>query len=139
MNLSGIEPSFGVDTFNEAKFKNETQTVATDILALLFGKPGYFPSMPELGINIQETLYMFWDELDETALKAQIAAQCEEFSEYIDDGSLDVIKSSYNDQPLLLIVIPVQIQYKKENLAIGVTTDENGNIIYNYVYQENEE
>lgn len=137
--MSGIEPSFGVDTFNEAKFKNETQTVATDILALLFGKPGYFPSMPELGINIQETLYMFWDELDETALKAQIAAQCEEFSEYIDDGSLDVIKSSYNDQPLLLIVIPVQIQYTKENLAIGVTTDENGNIIYNYVYQENEE
>lgn len=137
--MSGIEPSFGVNTFNQAKFKNETQAVANDILALLFGKPGYFPSMPDLGINIQDTVYMFWDDIDETALKALIASQCEEFSEYINDGSLDVIKSSYNNQPLLLIVIPVQIQYKKENLAIGITTDENGNFQYNYVYQEDEE
>lgn len=137
--MAGIEPSFGVNTFNQAKYKNETQSIASSILALLFGKPGYFPSIPDLGINIQDTIYMFWDEIDETALKAQIAAQCEDFQEYIDDGSLDVIKSSYNEQPLLLIVIPVQIQYKKERLAIGITTDSNGNTQYNYVYQEDQE
>ena len=44
-----IEPSFGVDSFNKAKYKNETEAIANSILAVLFGKPGYFPSMPELG------------------------------------------------------------------------------------------
>ncbi len=60
--MGRIDQSFGVDAFNRAKYKNETETIATAILNLLFAKPGYFPSMPDLGINIQNILYSFWDE-----------------------------------------------------------------------------
>lgn len=134
--MSGVEPSFGVNSFNQAKYKNETETVANSILALLFGKPGFFPSMPNLGINIQKTIYMFWDDIDTNMLKAEISAQCNAFQVYIDDGSLDVIKSSYKGQPLLLIQIPVQIKTTKETLAIGITQDANGNTKYNYVFEE---
>lgn len=134
--MAGVEPSFGMNSFNQAKYKNETETVANAIVNLLFGRPGYFPSMPNLGINIQNTLYMFWDDINEDVLKAQIAAQCSVFREYIDDGSLDVVKSSYNGEPLLLIVVPVQINHSKETLAVGITQNANGEIAYNYVFDE---
>lgn len=137
--MGRIDPSFGVDAFNRAKYKNETETIATAILNLLFAKPGYFPSMPDLGINIQNILYSFWDEIDPTVIKAQIITQCQEFKQYVDDGSLDVIKSSYNEQPLLIVVIPVQVKNTKRRLVIGVTVGENGEIKYNYDYDSSED
>lgn len=134
--MTGLEPSFGTNNFNQAKYKNETETVANSILALLFGRPGFFPSMPNLGIDIQSTIYMFWDEINTDVLKAKIQAQCKEFKQYIQDGSLDVIKSSYMNQPLLLIKVPVQILEIRESLVIGITQDVNGNTTYNYVFDE---
>jgi hypothetical protein len=134
--MSGVEPSFGMNAFNKAKYKNETETIANSILSLLFGRPGYFPSMPNLGIDIQSLLYSFWDEIDTEVIKMQIVSQCTAFREYIDDGSLDVIKSSYAGQPLLLIVIPVQTKNGRESLSIGITQDANGNAVYNYVFDE---
>jgi hypothetical protein len=134
--VAGKEPSFGTNSFNQAKYKSETETVVNSILALLFGKPGFFPSMPNLGINIQNTIYMFWDEINTDIIKAQIVSQCSEFKQYVDDETLDVIKSSYNKKPLLLIVLPVKIIDSKQNLVIGITQDENGNTTYNYVFEE---
>lgn len=134
--MSGVEPSFGVNSFNQAKYKNETETIANAVLNLLFGKPGYFPSMPNLGLNIQNTIYMFWDEIDPEMIKAQIISQCSVFKEYIDNESLDVVKSSYNNQPLLLIVVPLKILNGKTSLAIGITQTATGESVYNYVFEE---
>ena len=134
--MIGVDPSFGLNSFKQAKYKNESESVATAILNLLFGKPGFFPSMPNLGINIQDMIYMFWDEVDTETIKAQIVAQCSVFKSFVDDNSLDVIKSSYMNQPLLLIVIPVQIKTMMKNLAIGITQDDQGNTKYNYVFED---
>lgn len=129
-----VEPNFGLDNFGRAKYANETEAIANAVLNLLFGKPGFFPSMPNLGINIQEILYSFWDDVDTSALKARIAEQCSEFADYINSGSLDVQKTMYNNQPLLLIVLPTKVIDGKETLSIGITKDKNGNTTYNYVY-----
>lgn len=134
--MAGVDPVIGLNNFNQAKYLNESETIANSILNLLFGKPGFFPSMPNLGINIQSYLYSFWDEVDVNFIKAQIAAQCGALKEYIDDGSLDVIKSSYLKKPLLLIVLPVIVKHTKEHISIGITQNEDGNIIYNYVFEE---
>lgn len=131
--MAGKEPSFGLNSFNKAKYKSETETVANAIVNLLFGRPGYFPSMPDLGIHIQDMMYMFWDEIDTDMIKAKIAVQCETFKEYIQSEELDVIKSEYNGKPLLLVVIPVQIKHTQSDLGIGITQDKQGNLIYNYV------
>ena len=130
------EPSFGVNNFNKPKYTNESETVANAILNILFGKPGFFPSMPNLGLNIQDRIYSFWDEISETRLKAEIVSQCSELRQYVDDGSLDVIKSSYQKKPLLIIVLPVVVKNTKENLAIAVTQNSDGAIIYNYSYED---
>ena len=134
--MAGVEPSFGINSFNRAKYKNESETIANAFLNLLFGKPGYFPSMPNLGLDIQSKLYSFWDELDTDVLKASIVSQCTAFKEYINDNSLDIIKSSYNNQPLLLIVIPIEIDMSKSNLVIGITIDGSNSIVYNYQFDE---
>ena len=104
-----VEPNFGLDDFGRAKYLNETEALANSILNLLFGKPGFFPSMPDLGINIQSILYSFWDEVNVDQLKAEIVTQCQSFSQYIKTGELDVIKTYNNSQPLLLIVLPTKI------------------------------
>ena len=132
--MIGKEPSFGRDVFHGAKYHNETETVANAILNLLFGKPGYFPSMPELGINIQQYLYQFWDEVDPNLIKARIVSQCTFFQEFVDDGTLNVIKSSYQKKPMLLVVLPVVIKNNTEHLAIAITQGSDGNIHYNYEY-----
>lgn len=129
-----VEPNFGLDDFGRAKYLNETEALANSILNLLFGKPGFFPSMPDLGINIQSILYSFWDEVNVDQLKAEIVTQCQSFSQYIKTGELDVIKTYNNSQPLLLIVLPTKILDGKQNLSVGITQDKNGNIAYNYVY-----
>ena len=129
-----VEPNFGLDDFGKAKYLNETEALANSILNLLFGKPGFFPSMPNLGIDIQSILYSFWDDINVDQLKAEIITQCEAFSDYISTGDLDVIKTYNNNQPLLLIVLPTKILDGKKNLSVGITQDKNGNIAYNYVY-----
>ena len=134
--MAGLEPGFGINSFNRAKYKNESETIANAFLNLLFGKPGYFPSMPNLGLDIQSKLYSFWDELDTDVLKASIVSQCSAFKEYINNNSLDIIKSSYNNQPLLLIVIPVEVNMSKSNLVIGITMDDSNSIVYNYQFDE---
>lgn len=131
-----VEPNFGLDDFGRAKYLNETEALANSILNLLFGKPGFFPSMPDLGINIQSILYSFWDEVNVDQLKAEIVTQCQSFSQYIKTGDLDVVKTYYNSQPLLLIVLPTKILDGKQNLSVGITQDKNGNISYNYVYTQ---
>lgn len=134
--MAGKEPGFGLNNFEGPKYSNETETIAHAILNLLFGKPGYFPSMPELGINIQQYLYSFADDFNVDVLKAKITSQCSEFSGFINDGTMDVIMSSHQGKPLLLIVLPLVTQNTKENLAIAITKDDSGNILYNYQFAE---
>ena len=134
--MTGKEPGMGLNSFQKAKYKNETETVAASILNLLFGKPGYFPSMPTLGINIQNYMYAFWDDIHPEAIKSEIARQCSAFSEYIQSEELDVQKMMYKGNPVLLIVIPVQIKQSSQTLGIGLGKDANGNITYNYTMLE---
>ena len=133
------EPSIGLNAFHQAKYKNESETVAQAFITLLFARKGFMPSMPELGIHIQDTIYMFWDDISIEGIKAMIVSQCEPLQEYISSGDLDVIKSTNNNQPLLIVVVPTQIKNVEKRLVIGITTDSDGNMKYNYQYMSEEE
>ncbi len=132
--MPGVEPVFGLNNFKKPKYLNESETIENNILALLFGRPGYFPSMPDLGMNIPEMMYSFWDEINVESIKANIIVQCSAFGEFVINGSLDIIKSTYNNQPLLLISLPIVTKNKENVLNIGITLNKNGNIAYNSVF-----
>lgn len=131
-----VDPQFGIDSYNRAKVLNESQTIVYNILTILFGKPGFYPSIPRLGMNIQQYLYSFEDEIDTTMLKAELASQCKDFIDVIEDGSFDIIKSTYNDQPLLIFVIPTIITNSEKNLFLGVTLTNKGEYRFNFTFDE---
>ena len=131
-----VDPQFGLDSYNRAKILSESQTIVNNILTLLFGKPGFYPSIPSLGMNIQQYLYAFEDEFDTDALKAKLASQCKDFIEQISDGSFDIIKSDYNGQPLIIFMIPTILTNTETNLLLGVTLTNKGEYRFNFTFDE---
>lgn len=134
MRSLAVDPVFGVDDFMQAKYRNESETVANNFLFLLFGKPGFFPSIPSLGVNIPELLYQPFDDIDIPTLKNQITTQCSELLEYVIDESFDIQKTFYQDQPMLIFILPVQERTRSRHFAVGITTGENGEISYNFTW-----
>ena len=129
-----VDPQFGVDSYNRSKVLTESQTIVYNILTLLFGKPGFYPSIPKLGMDIAQYLYSFEDDFDVNFLKAQLASQCKDFIDVIRDGSFDIVKSSYNDQPLIIFVIPTIITSNESNLLLGITLTNTGEFRFNFTF-----
>ena len=61
--MANIDPTFGLNNFNQTKVLSETETLVNNILMVLFGKPGFYPSIPALGMNIGQYLYNFADDI----------------------------------------------------------------------------
>ena len=99
-----IDPAFGVNDFKTAKITSESETIVNNILTLLFMRPGSYPSIPHLGIHIQDYLYQFFDEINCDDITSLIAAQCQEFVPSVNSGSLVVKKTvTESGKPVLLI------------------------------------
>ena len=131
-----VDPQIGVDSYDRPKVVTESETLVSNMLTLLFGKPGFYPSIPRLGMNVQQYLYMFEDEMDTSALKNQLASQCKDFVSIIENGSFDIITSRYKDQPLLIFVIPAKIANSGKNLLLGVTINDNGEFKFNFTFDD---
>lgn len=127
-----IDPGFGVDDFNNPKLLGEAETIKNNILTLLFMKKGSYPSIPELGIGIQDTLYQFFDDIDTDQLTQRIASQCTEFIPSVNAGSLKVKKTfqktSAGNTPVLLIVVPTTVEKTDRSLVVALTTTANGDV-----------
>lgn len=130
-----VDPQFGANVYNRAKVLSESQTIVNNILTILFGKPGFYPSIPSLGMDITQYLYSFADNFDTDFLKSQLAIQCKDFVEHISNGSFDIVKSSYNGQPLLIFVIPAIIAETESNLLLGVTVNDKGEYSFNFTFE----
>lgn len=123
---------FGIDDFRKPKVLNDYEAVIQSILVVLFGKPGCYPSIPELGMNIQQYRNRRLDEIDTDALKAQLAYQCRSLSSSIIDGSIDVTKMMLDNRDVALVfVIPITTDQTQKNMLIGLKMTDNG-ITYNY-------
>lgn len=131
-----VNPTFNVNDFNEPKVLSPTESFITDVLMILFGRPGFYPSIPRLGMYIQDYLYSFDDEIDTDGIKSELALQCSEFSYYIDSGDMDIITTKHNGNLMLLFLMPIVKDSKDFQLVLGVTTNDKGEIIYNFVENE---
>jgi hypothetical protein len=93
--------------------------------------------MPTLGMNIQDLLYNFTDEISLNGLKTKLVNQCSAFYDSVRDESFDIRWVTQDSQRYLLFLIPVITVSKKNVLTIGITKSENGRAItYNYVFTE---
>ena len=140
-NSIGYDLSFELNEFNEPRLKSELELIKDVILYVLFAKPGQYPSLPMIGMDIARRLYSHYDELDPDELKDELIAQCKALGTYIDSGMVSIIKTKYHDQPSLLIHIEGKEKFpdgymsdKVGNSAqylIGITFDELDQMVYN--------
>ena len=103
---------------------------------ILFGKPGCYPSIPSLGMDISQYVYKFDNEISTEDIKVELAKQCEDFSESIDTGNLDVVSTIYRGNVMLIIILPIITDSQQVQLSLGITTNKRGELIYNFVENE---
>ncbi len=130
----GYDLTFDVTDFYEPKIMSEIETVRNVLIFILFAKPGQYPSLPSIGIDLESYLYSFYDELNEEDLKTQIISQCAILNQYIADNTIVIKKQKYNGQPSLLITVTGTVSYPRgykynkneqhPGFTIGVTIDE---------------
>lgn len=127
------EAMFGVSDFNTPNISKGNDVLITTILMILFGRPGFYPSYPDLGLNIQRFFHGFIDSLDTESLAKQLAVQCSILTDYVLDNSINIKKVTTSENNAAILITTPTVQEVANNiLVIGITTDKTGTIIYNY-------
>ena len=135
--MAKVDPTYGVNEFNKTKVLSETETYVNNILTILFGKPGFYPSIPTLGMDISQYLYKFEDAINVERIKAILANQCSEFLPLVESGDIDIIKTTYMGRSMLIFQLPVIIDKTQIAVALGVTLNAKGQMVYKF--QANDE
>lgn len=131
--MPSVDPTFGVDEFQRPKVLSETETTVNNILTLLMGEPGFYPSIPYIGMDIKKYLYMPIDDIPCESLTLELGKQCKDFLPEIESGAFVIRKGVYNKNPIILVSLPVIDDTNKNVLSIGITVNEKGEYIYNFV------
>lgn len=135
----GYDVTFSLDAFGKPKIRSEIELIKNTVLFVLFSKPGQYPSLPNIGLDIGSLLYSFYDEIDNNDLKSKIASQCNALGFYFDNGNIDVRKTIYRGKPSLMIhiegneTLPSGYNSKDNSnkYLIGITFNELDKMIYN--------
>lgn len=140
----GLDCTFEMDHFSNPRMRNESELIKNVLLMILFMKPGQYPSLPQLGLDLHQLLYSYYDEIDENELKEKIIDNCRALELPFNIGQIVIKKLKYRGQPSLIIKVETdsndswaEAYIKTENIRtkrnyyIGITLDELNNIIFN--------
>lgn len=137
----GYDGTFEMNEFNEPRIRSEIEVIKNTILYILFTKPGQYPSLPSIGLDIESKLYSFYDEINTEDLKEKLINQCNALGAYINSGMVDIRKQKYRNKPSLLIHIEGTETYPEgymkdsyngsDRYLIGITFDQLNKMIYN--------
>ena len=100
---------YGLDDFQRMKVYTEAESIARYILNILLMRPGNYPGLPHIGLNVRQLLYDNLETFDATALKEQIYTQCGEIMPNIISNEIFAGVIEYNGITFLLIRIPVEV------------------------------
>lgn len=136
----GYDTTFEMNDFGEPRIRGEIETVKDLLMFILLTKPSQYPSLPTVGIDLEDRLYNFYDEFDENDLIEDICSQCEVLRKYFSDGTIGIKKYKYKNKPSLLIIIYGRETFPQgyhvnhadstDKYLIGLTFDEMNQLIY---------
>jgi len=130
------EVDFNLNNFGEPQTYDSAESLAKVLLNLFLLKPGSLPSLPHVGINIQQYLYNLDDGIDVDGLKNKIYNQCPQLVPHIALGEVRVFITPYKNYSVLIVSVPIAIDDKKETILYGFGRDEKGNLLFNFQFQE---
>lgn len=113
------ELDFKLNGFHRQKVFTEAEAYARQLLTLLFMRPGDYPSLPEMGINIpKEVRYKNMDYVTGGALKEKIMKQIREYASQIDVKDLSIDSVKYKGQYYVLFNFQLQAE---KTITVAVT------------------
>lgn len=115
---------YGLDDFQRMKVYSESESIARYILTILLTRPGNYPGLPHIGLNVKQLLYDDLNEFNATSLKEQIYNQCSALLPHIvgDDVYAGLIE--YNGTTFLLIRVSVEVNSKMQKINYAFYQDE---------------
>lgn len=117
----GYDTPLEVDGYNKPKVISSFQMMVNAILTLLFMKPGQFPSIPELGIDIDSYLHEYADDPSiPSTIENKLNDQCNRL-QYTGLSFECYFDRTVENIPCLVIKIT-----GTDTLAYGTT----GNVVY---------
>jgi hypothetical protein len=130
------EMDFKLNGFNEQEIYTGTMAYAHRIKNLLFMRPGDFPSIPEMGINIQGYRYKAMDELIAGALKENNSDQISQYIMDLPMENIDISTGFYNNDYVLILHIYL---YQERAEIIYAIQQPRGNVInFNFKIYDSE-
>lgn len=114
-----IESTLDINSFDKPKELSGIAAWSQLILNLLFLKPGTYPSMPEMGIGIENYQYDF---LDDTIAQLQnaITKQQQEYLPDIPLTAVQISKIEQSGQPILIIQLLFTVNGETESSAVAI-------------------
>lgn len=117
------ELDFELDGFGEQKYLTEAQSAAKQILMLLFLRPGDYPSMPDLGIDIPRQIrYKNLDSVTGGTLKENITSQIRKYCSNVDLKELTIYSTKYMGQYVVILDFELQAE-KTISIALAHVTN----------------
>lgn len=122
----GVNATFKLSPFSSIGLSSKEKTIVDDLLVLLFSKPGFIPSMPNVGVNIRK--YLTNNNMTTDNIKQDIVNNCQDFYDYIVDKSIEIDIIEINNKRVLSISLPT-ITYNMTPLTLGVLLDRDDIVI----------
>ena len=130
---SGFDATFDLNKFSAPKLISTDELAKNIIFFILFSKPGTYPSLPMIGMDIEKYLYSFYDEINVDEIKSKLIEQCSFLEQYFSSNNISITKSIKDNKPSLDIQInysPMKEDTKLKSYHIGITYDELNEMIY---------
>ena len=134
MDGIGYDLTYDINEFDQPRILSEIETIRNIVLYVLFSRPGEYPSLPMIGMNIEDLLYYHYDEIDTDELRDKLIMQCDVLGAYFDSEQIKIVKGRSNDKPSLVIRIEGKTEYpvgyiknkfvEYDSYNIGISYDE---------------
>lgn len=123
---------FDINGLGKQKVLTEAESYYKQLLLLLFLRPGDYPSLPDLGVNIsKEIRYKNMDHLTGGYLKDKIVTQIRKYAPEIDLQDMNVLQAKYKGEWYLILefhllaqkTISIAMTRRPTALGLGVTVE----------------
>lgn len=133
----GYDVCLDYDSAYKPKVISTFEMCVNIIMTLLFMKPGQYPSIPDLGINIESYLFEYADDKSiPRKIKTQLEEQCNRIS--LTGINVDCMFDKLEGQPALLVQItaPQRLAFGSgsNTVIIGISHDKLNQIYAKKIY-----
>lgn len=130
------EMDFHLDDFNEQKIYVGALAQAHKIKNLLFMRPGDFPSLPEMGINIQSYRYHALDNILSGKLKEAISDQLTSYVTDVPVENIDISATKYNG--FYFLILKITLIESDKQIIFGIQQQKGELVNFNFKVYDNE-